>query len=411
MCGCSDHIKEQFPKIEKKFRLADYFNCNWDSYVESTQDIISELQFKAVNSIRVCRTAALGIDNYSCQSCGDTVEIYHNCKNRFCPTCSWGDTIKWADKLASKMMALPHRHVVMTIPHALAPLVKSNGKELLNILLRTAADTFQDWAGHKYNLKIGVISVLHTFGETKDFHVHVHMIVSWGGIDKTSGCLTPIKGEYVDYPFLKKKFMIKFEDELLALYDRKELKHKFSDRIALLSFLRRINSKNWIIHLEPPMPCPAAVIRYIARYSKRACISEYKITDIEGEYISFRHKDYKIIDQNNKPVEKILRMHFMDFFPRLLQHVPLKYFRLVRYYGVYSTKSHIPSEYLNQTKLEEEQGEEQGEAMEWVNPFECTFCKQKRVYQFTIFDKRPREMRTEPFNAQIHASYIFKRAC
>jgi len=43
------------------------------------------------------------------------------------------------------MMLLPHRHVVMTIPHALAPMVKSNGKELLNILLRTAADTFKDW--------------------------------------------------------------------------------------------------------------------------------------------------------------------------------------------------------------------------------------------------------------------------
>jgi hypothetical protein len=159
-----------------------------------------------------------------------------------------------------------------------------------------------------------------------------------------------------------------------------------------------------MIHLEPPMPCPAAVIRYIGRYSKRACISEYKITDIEGEYISFRYKDYKTIDQNNKPVEKILRLHFNEFFPRLLQHVPLRYFRLVRYYGLYSTKNHLPSEYLNQEAFQET------EQWEWENPFTCTFCQQDRTYQFTIFDKRPRSSRKEVFDIRIHASYIYKRA-
>lgn len=404
---CSDHIEEQEPIGAKKYRLADFFNANWDNYVDHTQDLISHAQFKAVNSIRVCRTAVLGVDYYTCESCGETVEVYHNCKNRFCPTCSWGDTIKWANKIEGQMMALPHRHIVMTIPHALAPLVKSNGKELLNILLRTSADTFQDWAVQKHNIKLGIISVLHTFGETKDYHLHVHMIVSWGGIEVKSGKLEEIKGEYVKYKFLQQKFRIKFEKELIALYDKQELKHKFADRAAILSFVKRINNKNWIIHLEPPMPCPAAVIRYIGRYSKRACISEYKITDMEGEYISFRHKDYKNIDQNNKPVEKILRLHFRDFFPRLLQHVPLRYFRLVRYYGVYSTKSQVPEQYLNQEKLEDDEPQR-----EWVNPFECTFCQEKRVYQFTIIDKRPRISRMEePFNARIHESHIFKRAC
>ncbi len=407
MCGSSDHIQKQIVKSEKKFRLADFFNDYWDRYVENANTPISLVQFKAVNAIRVCRTAALGIDYYTCETCGTTEEIYHNCKNRFCPTCSWGDTIKWANKLEGQMMSLPHRHVVMTIPHALHSLVKSNGKELLNILMRTSADTFKDWAVHKFNLDIGVISVLHTFGETKDYHLHVHMIVSWGGIDVKTGELKPIEGEYVKYKHLQKKFQVKFENQLLELFDKKELKHKFKDRNALLSFIKGINHKNWILHLEPPMSCPAAVIRYIGRYSKRACISEYKITDIEGEYISFRYKDYKVIGTDNKPVEKIMKLHYKDFFPRLLQHVPLKYFRLVRYYGVYSNKSHIPEQYLNKEKLPDAEPER-----EWENPFECTFCNQKRVYQFTIIDKRPRLSREEePFNPTIHESYIYKRAC
>ena len=51
-------------------------------------------QYKAVNAIRVCRTAALGIDTYACPDCGEVREISHSCKNRFCPSCGWHDTLK-----------------------------------------------------------------------------------------------------------------------------------------------------------------------------------------------------------------------------------------------------------------------------------------------------------------------------
>jgi hypothetical protein len=404
MCDCKAHTNPKKLDAEKKYRLADFFNAHWEAYVNNPQSPITKEQYKAVSAMRVCRTAVLGIDHYVCKECGEVVEIYHNCRNRFCPTCSWGDTVKWAAKLKSQMMDLPHRHVVFTIPHALIPLIKRNGKELLNILLRTSADTFKDWAEHKYKVKIGIISVLHTFGETKEYHLHAHMIVSWGGIAPDTGKLTPIKGEYVNYKFLQDKFRNKFEDSLVALYDGGNLKHDFSNRVSFLSYLKRINKTNWIVHLEPPMSDPSAVIRYIGRYSKRACLSEHKITEIDGEYISFRHKDYKTIGEDNKPVEKILELHYTDFFPRLLQHVPLAYFRLVRYYGLYSTKSKIAEEYLNKDiETEEEQ-------RDWENPFVCSFCQKEREYLYTIFDIRSRETRIGQFDVKIHPSYIYKRA-
>jgi hypothetical protein len=389
---------------EKEYRLSDFFDKNWEFYLKGEHALVTKEQYKAVSAMRACRTAVLGIDHYVCKECGEIKEIYHNCRNRFCPTCSWGDTVKWASRLESQMMDLAHRHAVFTVPHALIPLVKRNGKELLNILLRTSADTLKDWASHKYGIKIGVISVLHTFGETKDYHLHVHMIVSWGGIESTTGKLIPIKGEYVNYKFIKDKFRIKFEDCLLEMYDKGTLEHTFIDRISFLKYIKQINKTNWVVHLEPPMPAPSVVIRYIGRYSKRACLSEHKITSIEGEYISFRHKDYKVIGVDNKPIERNLRLHYREFFPRLLQHVPFSYFRLVRYYGLYSTKSKIPDEYLNKsTDTEEEQGD-------WENPFVCSFCQQEREYLYTIFDIRPRETRIERFDSRIHPSYVYKRA-
>jgi hypothetical protein len=396
MCTCTQHN-------EKKYRLADFFDANWESYIQDPPHPITPEQYRAVNAIRVCRTAALGVDYYICLRCGDIKEIYHNCKHRFCPTCSWSDTIKWAEKIKGRLLNIPHRHVVFTVPHALIPLIKINGKELLNILLRTSADTFKDWISYKYQIKPGILSVLHTWGETKEYHLHVHMIVSWGGLDQKTGELKAIEGDYVNYDFLHNKFRNKFEDSLVSLYNEGKLEHKFSDKRVFLRYLREINKKNWIIHLEPPMSAASAVIRYIGRYSKRACLSENKITEIEGEYISFRHKDYKMIGEDKRPIEKILRLHYREFFSRLLQHVPLPHFQMVRYYGIYATKTKTPKAYLNKEIETEEQ-------WNWENPFVCSFCGQERVYMFTIFDVRQPKLRLEKFDIKLHPSYIFKRA-
>lgn len=268
---------------KKKYRLADYFNQWWDIYNKKPNHYITPEQYKAVNAIRVCRTPALGVDIYACPDCGELTEVYHSCKNRFCPTCSWQDTVKWAERIKKQMMGIAHRHVVMTLPHQLNQLIKDNGKYLLNVLMRVTADTFKDWIGHKYNLKPGIISVLHSFGETKEYHPHVHMIVSWGGIDNRTGELKIINNDYVNYKFLQSKFRCKFEDELVMMYDKKSLKHNFTDPIDFLRFVRKINKNKWVLHLEPPMDIPAKVVRHIGRYSKRACLSEYKITSMEGE--------------------------------------------------------------------------------------------------------------------------------
>jgi len=292
MCHHQQHKEYQTFAGEKKFRLADFFNMWWDEYCQHPTEFIEPEQYKAVNAIRVCRTPALGIDYYACPECGEISEVRHNCNNRFCPTCSWLDTIKWAEHIKSQMLTIPHRHVVFTLPHQLIPLYKHNKKLILNILAKQSAETFKNWIKHKYGLNIGIISVIHTFGEKKNNHLHTHMIISWGGIDFKTGELKTIEEEYVKYKFLQDKFRCKFENALIASFDTGELKHNFANRIEFMQFVKKINKKNWQIHLEPPMKTPEDVVRYIARYAKRACSSAYRITNIVGEYISFIYKDY-----------------------------------------------------------------------------------------------------------------------
>jgi hypothetical protein len=355
--------------------------------MESPTKFVKPEQLKAVNALRVCRTAVLGVKVYACPDCGEITNIYHSCKNRFCPTCSWKDTMKWAENIKFRMLKIKHRHIVCTLPHTLHPLIKKNEQLLFGSLMRASAETFKDWFGHKHRLKTGIILVLHTNGEQKDFHPHVHMIVSWGGVDIKTGELKEIKDEYVNYKFLQKKFRCKFEDELVGLNDQGKLEHDFVNRQEFMSQLKQVNEKDWQLHLEPAINTPVEVIRYIGRYSKRACLSEHKITNIEGEFISFRYKDYKDRDENQKPKEKELSLNFREFFPRLLQHVPAKYFRIVRYYGLYSNHGHIPEEYFYQETVSETNDTE-------TDPLYCEYCKKRKELVHIHFDTTTKKERT-----------------
>lgn len=384
MCECAIHTTEKHDWFgEKKYRLATFFDLWWDEYCKQPKHFIKPEQYKAVRDIRSCRTAAMGIDIYTCPHCGDITEVYHSCKNRFCPTCSWNDTIKWAEKVKGNMLIIPHRHVVFTIPHQLNNLITRNKFILLNTLMQTSAQTLKEWMNYKYDLQPGIISVLHTFGEKKENHFHTHMILSWGGIDKSSN-IQQIKGKYVNYDYLKSKFRGIFEKKLIDLYDSDKLDHDFRNVIEFKKFLKQINEKNWIIHFEDPMETPSDVIRYIGRYSKRACLSEYKITKIEGEFIAFRYKDNKNKDVNGKPIERELVLHYRDFFALLLQHVPMPSFRLVRYYGIYSNRGHLPREFFSGSDdftitWRDLQLSETGQ-----DPLFCRKCNSIKIYSHSI---------------------------
>lgn len=383
---CQPHTESRAELNGKKFRLSEYFDAHWDEYIKSPKEFIQPEQYKAVSAMRSCRTEALGVDHYVCTECGEISYVYHSCKNRFCPTCSWKDTLDWADRVKDQMLDIPHRHVVFTVPHGLNGLIKENRRNLLSFLFQVSADTLKDWMWHKHRLTPGIISVLHTFGEKKDYHTHIHMIVSWGGIT-SAGTVKEIKGEYINYDFIQTKFRCKFEDKLIELFDAGSLSHKFNSRLAFMQFIKLINKNQWHVQLEPAIKMPAEVIRYVGRYSKRACISEHKIAGIDGEHIRFKYKDYKNLDHHGKPIVKELTLHYSDFFPRLLQHVPLPYFRLVRYYGAYAarTKALLKKKYPERTVTEEPVTDDTAVYELPENPKFCKNCNTEKVYVYTVF--------------------------
>ena len=97
-------------------------------------------------------------------------------------------------------------------------------------------------------------------------------------------------------------FRYKFENALIRLFDTGRLEYDFHDLMEFMVY-------------EQPLQMPEQVIQYVGRYSKRACLSEYKITAMDGENISFRYRDYKNSPDRRNPVQKELTLHYREFFP------------------------------------------------------------------------------------------------
>lgn len=388
---CKKHQK-------KKYSLSEFFNSHWDAYVKNPKEPILPEQFKAVNAMLACRTPKLGTDLYKCPDCDTEQLVYHSCRNRFCPTCGYLDTLKWSKSIITKMVNRPHHHVVIMLPSVFRDLARNNRKLLYSLLMSSAAEAFKDWFKAKWGIEPGIMSVLHTFGDDKKYHIHVHMIITAGGINKETGQYKDIdtKKWFVDYSwFCNEKFQPIFLKNLKRVYKNGELQHDFTTKDEFEEFLTKESGKKWRMHIEEPLSNVEHIVKYIGRYTKRACLSEYKITNIEGEYLSFECKDYKNSKDKKNPIIKELKFHYRDFFPRLLQHVPEKHFRTVRYYGIYHRMDkNVPPELRkNKEELQSIKEKELKELENYESPLLCPCCKKKMKYVQTLMDKRKRDRR------------------
>lgn len=385
---------------QNPFRLADFFNAYWGKYASAPKRPIKPEHYKAVNAMRTCRTEVLGMDVYACECCGEMSVVLRSCKHRFCPTCAWKDTLKWAEKAYLKLLNIPHRHSVATVPHMLNDLIADNYVLLNNLLFRTAAETIKNWMNSEFNMTPGIMSVLHTFGERKQPHFHIHMIVSMGGINKMTGELITAGMKFIPYKEIANKFRDTFVERLTVLFDNNELKHDFENREEFISFTQKLKLTDWRFHFEEPMENALEVIKYIGRYSKRACLSEHKIVDIDGEFISFRYKDNMDKDENGKPIEKIETLHYSEFFPRLLQHVPPPRYQIIRYYGLYANSCKIEETHTAKPTVENQS------CTGFKDPKFCEHCEQDKLHVYTVYDKRKQSERTEKFDINKHKNII-----
>ena len=190
-----------------KIRLSMIYSRYFDSYLKNPKYPISKEVFRAVNQTIACRTSRIGVNIYQCPDCEETKYVLRSCKNRFCPRCGYTDTKNWANKMLDKIAPLSHHHIVFTLPGSLRGLSRRNKDKLHSLLLKSSAETMVDWFKAKYQLQPGIMNVLHTAGGSQNYHPHVHMLCSAGGLDRDKKIKSLKPSPYlINQKFLGKKF-------------------------------------------------------------------------------------------------------------------------------------------------------------------------------------------------------------
>ena len=168
------------PQLE----VADIFRRFGPAWRAANAGHLSLAQRRVMRAVELCRTAELGGHVEQCADCAHTRIAYNSCRNRHCPKCQWTAAQAWLEAREAELLPVPYYHVVFTLPAALGALAYQNKARVYGLLLKTAAETLTTIAADPKHLgaRIGVIAVLHTWGQTLDHHPHAHCIVPAGGI-------------------------------------------------------------------------------------------------------------------------------------------------------------------------------------------------------------------------------------
>ena len=169
---------------EKRIEIADIFRKYGGAFREKYRLPLHYI--KVMNLISVCRTSSLGGHLEKCDQCGYQRNAYNSCRNRHCPKCQYAAKEKWIDQRKSELLPIPYYHIVFTIPEELNNITLINKKEMYSILFKSASETLLVLGKDPKHLgaEIGIIAVLHTWGQNLMDHPHLHCIVTGGGLSK-----------------------------------------------------------------------------------------------------------------------------------------------------------------------------------------------------------------------------------
>jgi len=136
-----------------------------------------------MSAIELCRTAALGGHTEACAECGLVRCAYNSRRHRHCPKCQGAARAEWVAARQAELLPVPYFHVVFTVPAPVAEIAFQNKETVYAILFRTAAETVRTIAADPKHLGagIGLVAVLHTWGQTLQHHPYVHCVVPGGG--------------------------------------------------------------------------------------------------------------------------------------------------------------------------------------------------------------------------------------
>ena len=333
------HAAHPAPATRPALEVAHILREGADAYHETRP--LSAQQQRVINALVSCRTAALGGFKSHCNHCGAVTIQYASCRNRHCPKCQTLAQTRWVERQCADLLDIAYWHVVFTLPHELNPLARRHPALIYRLLFKAASQTLLEFGRNPRWLggELGVTMVLHTWGQNLGSHIHVHCIVTNGGLspDGERWLEPPRRGFLFPTRALSKVFRGKYLDFLGTAQRVGELRMPGSDDLddtrAFEFLTAALRSQNWVVYTKAPFAGAANVVAYLGRYTHKTAIANHRLVDFDGEHVRFRWRDYA---HGNKV--KIMRMKAGEFVRRFLLHVLPRGFTRLRHYGVLANR-------------------------------------------------------------------------
>lgn len=269
-----------------------------------------------------CGTPDCGFVRYRCLDCETFQTVCFTCKSRFCPSCGRARAAEAAANAQARLLNVRHRHLTFSVPSELRPLLFQN-RRLLSVVARAAAQATLKAVGTRCKQHPplpGIMATVHTYGRDLEFHVHVHVLCTEGGL-RADGVWQPVK------LFPAQQYRRLWQQSLLTLL-RKKLK---GDRGAtrLIGSLFRKYPTGFIVNVMSTYSNGRKAAAYCCRYTGRPPLSEKRLVAYDGQQVTLAYQDYR------DGQDKTLTLPAPQFLLRLVQHIWPRYMRDVHYYGLY----------------------------------------------------------------------------
>ncbi len=339
MCQLIEHERIKKPQLE----LADIFR-DYSQFYANSHNLCNQ-QYKAMRAIITCRTSALGGHLSRCDNCNYELISYNSCRNRHCPKCQAIQKERWISARQAELLPVEYFHVVFTLPHDINPLAQNKPRIIYNLLFQAASETLLQfslnpkWMGAKPSITM----VLHTWGQNINQHIHVHCVVSGGGLTKNGQWRNCKKKFLFPVRALSKVFKAKYIGQLNIALNNKDVNLLSNHNLDIQKFISSLYRSDWVVYAKPPFANPEQVLAYLGRYTHRIAIGNQRLVHFKQGTVSFKWRDYA---DNSK--QKVMSLNVNEFIRRYLLHVLPKGFQRLRHYGLLANRHKIL--YLRQAK-------------------------------------------------------------
>lgn len=293
---------------------------------------------RAAEQMRRCRTAALGGHVASCPDGHHHRIVYHSCRHRSCPQCSALPRERWLEGWKGRLLDCPHVHCIFTTPHHLLPLWRYNKRKFAEALFAAAVASLRQLLADPQYLgaRVGLLAALHSWSQTLAAHVHLHVLVTFGGWTDDGRWVAPKKSCLLPRKVLMQVFRGKLRSELLSLLRCGELViPPDTTEARLRGLLNKLGRTVWNVKVQERYDHGAGVATYLARYLKGGPISNGRLVGLRDKQVWFTYR-HGSDGEGGRGRRSVMRLPVDAFLSRLLEHVPPKGFQVVRGYGLYA---------------------------------------------------------------------------